>query len=42
MAADEKQAYVDRQQEEFLQGVSSFMNNTTGQYEDTMVWNKAR
>jgi len=42
MAADEKQAYVDRQQEEFLQGVSSFMNNTTGQYEDTMVWNKVR
>jgi hypothetical protein len=42
MAADENQAYVDRQQEEFLQGVSSFMNNTTGQYEDTMVWNKAR
>ena len=42
MAADEKQAYVDRQQEEFLQGVQNFMNNTTGQDNDPMVWNTVR
>jgi hypothetical protein len=42
MAADEKQAYTDRQQEEFLYGINNFMNSATGQENDSMVWNSIR
>ena len=42
MAADEKQAYIDRQQEEFLTGIQNFMNNTTGNESNPLVWNEVR
>jgi len=42
MAADENQAYVDRQQEDFLDGVNNFMNQTKGQESELMVWNQVR
>ena len=42
MAADENQAYVDRQQEDFLEGVNNFMNQTKGQESELMVWNQVR
>jgi hypothetical protein len=42
MAADENQAYVDRKQEDFLEGVNNFMNQTKGQETERMVWNQVR
>ena len=42
MAADEDQAYVDRQQEEFLDGINNFMAQTKGQDPEPMVWNQVR
>jgi hypothetical protein len=42
MAADENQAYVDRKQEDFLEGVNNFMNLTKGQETERMVWNQVR
>ena len=42
MAADENQAYVDRKQEDFLEGVNNFMNLTKGQETEQMVWNQVR
>jgi hypothetical protein len=42
MAQDEHDAYKDRQQEEFLSGISNFMNTVNQSSIDESVWTQAR
>lgn len=42
MAADEKEAYVNRQEEELVAGITNFMNTIRETETDNMVWNQVR